>query len=75
MTFDVVFLGTGAAVPVPTRGTTSQFVDIHGHTYLIVSTVQYLRHRLVHLSLLLRRLGSPEAPTSHHHRTTLPGHL
>lgn len=35
MTFDVVFLGTGAAVPVPTRGTTSQFVDIHGHTYLI----------------------------------------
>lgn len=35
MTFDVVFLGTGAAVPVPTRGTTSQFLDIHGHTYLI----------------------------------------
>ena len=35
MTFDVVFLGTGAAVPVPTRGTTSQFVDIHGHSYLI----------------------------------------
>ena len=35
MTFDVVFLGTGAAVPVPTRGTTSQFVDIHSHTYLI----------------------------------------
>ena len=35
MTFDVVFLGTGAAVPVPSRGTTSQFVDIHGHTYLI----------------------------------------
>lgn len=35
MTFDVVFLGTGAAVPVPSRGTTSQFLDIHGHTYLI----------------------------------------
>ena len=35
MTFDVVFLGTGAAVPVPSRGTTSQFVDIHSHTYLI----------------------------------------
>ena len=35
MTFDVVFLGTGAAVPVPSRGTTSQFLDIHGHSYLI----------------------------------------
>ncbi|MDA0939592.1 MAG: ribonuclease Z [Bacteroidetes bacterium] len=35
MTFDVVFLGTGAAVPVPSRGTTSQFLDIHSHTYLI----------------------------------------
>ena len=35
MTFDVVFLGTGAAVPVPSRGTTSQFLDIHGHTFLI----------------------------------------
>ena len=35
MNFDVVFLGTGAAVPVPSRGTTSQFLDIHGHTYLI----------------------------------------
>jgi len=35
MNFDVVLLGTGAAVPVPTRGTTSQFLDIHGHTYLI----------------------------------------
>ena len=35
MTFEVVLLGTGAAVPVPTRGTTSQFLDIHGHTYLI----------------------------------------
>lgn len=35
MTFDVVFLGTGAAVPVPSRGTTSQFLDIHNHTYLI----------------------------------------
>jgi len=33
--FEVVFLGTGAAVPSKTRGTTSQFVDIHGHTYLI----------------------------------------
>ncbi|MDA0945954.1 MAG: ribonuclease Z [Bacteroidetes bacterium] len=31
----MVFLGTGAAVPSKTRGTTSQFVDIHGHTYLI----------------------------------------
>ena len=35
MNFDVVLLGTGAAVPVPSRGTTSQFLDIHGHTYLI----------------------------------------
>lgn len=35
MTFDVVFLGTGAAVPVPSRGTTSQLVDIHSHLYLI----------------------------------------
>ena len=35
MNFEVVFLGTGAAVPVPSRGTTSQFVDIHGHTYLV----------------------------------------
>jgi len=35
MNFDVVLLGTGAAVPVPRRGTTSQFLDIHGHTYLI----------------------------------------
>ena len=35
MNFDVVFLGTGAAVPVPSRGTTSQFLDIHGHSYLI----------------------------------------
>lgn len=35
MNFDVVFLGTGAAIPVPTRGTTSQFVNIHDHTYLI----------------------------------------
>ena len=35
MNFEVVFLGTGAAVPVPSRGTTSQFVDIHGHTYLL----------------------------------------
>ena len=35
MTFDVVFLGTGAAVPVPSRGTTSQFLDIHSHSYLI----------------------------------------
>lgn len=35
MTFDVVFLGTGAAVPVPSRGTTSQLVDIHSHLYLL----------------------------------------
>lgn len=35
MNFEVVFLGTGAAVPTSTRGTTSQFVDIHGHTYLV----------------------------------------
>ena len=35
MNFEVVFLGTGAAFPVPLRGTTSQFVDIHGHTYLV----------------------------------------
>ena len=35
MHFEVVFLGTGAAVPVPLRSTTSQFVDIHGHTYLV----------------------------------------
>ena len=35
MNFEVVFLGTGAAVPVPSRGTTSQFVHIHGHTYLV----------------------------------------
>ena len=35
MNFEVVFSGTGAAVPVPSRGTTSQFVDIHGHTYLV----------------------------------------
>ena len=35
MNFDVVLLGTGAAVPVPSRGTTSQFLDIHGHSYLI----------------------------------------
>ena len=35
MTFEVVFLGTGAAVPSLQRGTTSQFVDIHGQTFLI----------------------------------------
>lgn len=35
MTFDVVFLGTGAAVPVPTRGTTSQFLNIHDHLFLV----------------------------------------
>ena len=33
MTFDVV--SHGAAVPVPSRGTMSQFLDIHGHTFLI----------------------------------------
>ena len=35
MTFKVVFLGTGAAIPSPDRGATSQFLDIHGHRYLI----------------------------------------
>ena len=35
MNFDVVFLGTGAAVPTLQRGTTSQFVSIHGHHYLL----------------------------------------
>ena len=35
MNFDVVFLGTGAAVPTELRGTTSQFVSIHGHHYLL----------------------------------------
>ena len=34
MTFDVVFLGTGAAVPVPSRAPRLS-LDIHGHTFLI----------------------------------------